>query len=476
MRDLVDAVKTWNDNISQFSVLAFTNPPTESRIQAMGNTTIHDVLNAVDRRFEPYAYDGHVTRPLSVEAAIATGAYEVLASIGQGLPTPDALNFITQAYTDYMAALEQCDEVTRGVALGHDAAAAMIALRAGDGSVGPPAVVFTSTGEAGKFRSTIATATALTGPQSLPYWGSVRPFVMASGSQFRAGPMYRAATVTAAVQTRSYLADYAEVKRLGGQVSERTPEQTDIGYFWLGGHAQSWNTIARQLAAKRHLNAWRLSRLLSHVALARADALISGFESAYYYNFWRPITAIRLGNLDPATPGDVTWQAATFSIADNGPTPPFPAHSAAPTVAAQAAAQVILADLDGPTGFTLESITLPGKPRSFPVGRSGGAGAGRWAGLWRCLLPAGNRRRYRAGSEGRALCSRQLTAAGARALRTLKHSRAPPSSFWMGASGPGHFDSSIPSQIRERRRAGFPQTRRRWSVPRNHCRPRRTPG
>ncbi len=363
--DLIEAVETWNDNIAQFSTLAATNPPAESRIQAMGNTTMHDVLNAVDRRFDPYAYDGRVTRPLSVEAAIATGTYEVLASIGQGLPTPDALNFITQAYNDYMAALDQCDEVTRGKALGHDAATAMLALRAGDGSSGPPAVVFTSTGEAGKFRSTVATATALTGPQSIPYWGNVRPFVMATGSQFRASPMYGSSTVTAAVQTPGYLADYAEVKRLGGQVSERTQEQTDIGYFWLGGHPQSWNTIARQLAAKRQLNAWRLARLLSHVALARADALISAFETAYYYNLWRPITAIRLGNLDAATPGDPTWQVSTFSIAANGPTPPFPAHSAAPVAAAQAAAQAILADLDGPTGFTLESVTLPGQPRSF---------------------------------------------------------------------------------------------------------------
>ncbi len=362
---LINAVETWNDNVARFSLLAATNPPAEARIQAMGNAPMHDVLNAVDRRFEPYAYDGHVTRPLSVEAAIATGAYEVLASIGQGLPTPDALNFITQAYTDYMADLDQCDEVARGVQLGHDAAAAMLALRAGDGSAGPPAILFTSTGEAGKFRSTVASATALTGPQAIPYWGNIRPFVMASGAQFRAPPMYGVATVEAAVRTRRYLADYAEIKRLGGEVSERTPEQTDIAYFWLGGDPQSWNEIARQLAAKRHLNAWRLARLVTHVELARADALISAFESAYYYNFWRPITAIRLGNLDPATPGDLTWQVSTFSIAENGPTPPFPAHSAAPIAAAQAAAEAILADLDGPTAFTLESATLPGKPRSF---------------------------------------------------------------------------------------------------------------
>lgn len=363
--DLVEAVETWNDNIARFSLLAATNPPAESRIQAMANTTMHDVMNAVQRRYEPYAYDGHVTRPLSVEAAIATGAYEVLASLGAELPAPAALDFITQAYHDYMAALDQCDEVTRGVQLGHEAATAMVALRANDGSAGPAAVMFTSTGEPGKFRSTVGTATALTGPRSIPQWGNIRPFVLASGSQFRAPPMYGAATVEAAVRTPQYLADYDEVKRLGGIVSERTQEQTDIAYYWLGGDPHTWNDAARSLGAKRHLNAWRLARLVAHVSLARADAMISGYEAAYYYDFWRPITAIRLGNLDPATPGDPTWQVSTFSLGSNGPTPPFPSHSAVTLVAAAAGAQAILADLDGPTGFTWESPKLPGQPRSF---------------------------------------------------------------------------------------------------------------
>ncbi len=61
--ELVEAVQDWNDNIAQFSTLAATNPPAEARIQAMANTTMHDVLNAVQRRFEPYAYDGQVDPP-----------------------------------------------------------------------------------------------------------------------------------------------------------------------------------------------------------------------------------------------------------------------------------------------------------------------------------------------------------------------------------------------------------------------------
>jgi len=363
--DLIETVETWNDNIEEFSRLAFVSPPAEARMSAMANTTVHDVMNAVDRRYEPYAYDGRVTQPVSVEAAVATGAFDVLSSIGAGLPTPDALEFITKAYNDYMLSVGNGTEVTHGTQLGHEAAAAMLANRANDGSAGPPAVIFTSTGEPGKFRSPIGTATALTGPQAIPHWGGVKTFVLTSAAQFRAPPMYGAATVEDAVKTPAYLADYAEVKRLGGMVSERTAEQTEIGFFWIESTIQGWNRIARHLADKRHLDAWKLARLLAHVALAEADAYISTFDTKYHYNFWRPITAIRLGNLDPSTPGDETWQAASMLVPALGGTPPMPDYNSGHSIAGASAAQAILANIEGGTAFTTESGTLPGVTRSF---------------------------------------------------------------------------------------------------------------
>ena len=362
---LVDAVETWNDDIEQFARLAFVSPPAEARISAMANTTVHDVLNAVERRYEPYAYDARVNSSLSVEAAIATGAFDVLADIGKGLPSTAALDFITQAYNDYMTELGTGDEVTRGTQLGHDAAAAMLARRAGDGSAQPPVVMFTSTGEPGKFRSPVGDATALTGPQAIPGWGSVKPFVMTSASQFRSPPMYGAASVDDAVKTSLYLQDYDEVKRLGGMVSERTQDQTDIAFFWIESTIQGWNRITRHIADKRHLGAWRLARLLSHVALAEADAYISSFDGKYFYNFWRPVTAIRLGNLDPNTVADPAWQVSSLLVPELGGTPPIPDYASGHAIAGGAAAQAILANIEGTTAFTTESGTLPGKTRSF---------------------------------------------------------------------------------------------------------------
>jgi len=363
---LVEAVETWNDNIEAFGRLAATSPPAEARMSAMANTTVHDIMNAVDRRFEPYAYNGRVRGPVSVEAAIATGAHDVLVAVGTTLPTADASDFINKQYADYMAALGECEEISRGIQLGHDAAAAMIALRANDGSAGPPAAIFTSTGEPGKFRSPIGSATALTGPQAIPYWGSVKPFVLTSGAQFRSPPMYGTAKVEDAVKTAAYLADYAEVKRLGGMVSaDRTPDQTEIAFFWIESTTQGWNRIARTLADTHHLNAWRLARLVAHVSLAEADAYISSFEGKYFYNFWRPVTAIRLGNLDPATPGDPTWQVSSLLVPALGGTPPIPDYASGHAIAGGAAAQAILANIQGSTAFTTTSGTLPGTSRSF---------------------------------------------------------------------------------------------------------------
>ena len=364
---LVNAVETWNDNIEEFSRLAFVPPPVEARMSTMANVTVHDILNAVDPRFEQYAYTGKVRRPLSVEAAIATGTYEVLADVGKGLPTSDALDFITKAYNDYLAELGECDEITRGKQLGHDAAVAMLALRANDGSAPPWVAPFRSSGEPGKYRPTInASPDGLSGPQALLNWGTnVKPWAVQSSSQFRAVPMYGAATVTDAVKTSQYLADYAEVKRLGGMVSERTPDQTEIGLFWVESTTQSWNRIARTLADQQHLNAWRLARVLAHVGLAESDAYLTVFESKYYYNFWRPVTAIRLGNLDPATPGDPSWEVASMLIPALGPTPIIPDYNSGHSIAGAAAGEALIATFGNRSSFSTTSGSLPGVTRSF---------------------------------------------------------------------------------------------------------------
>ena len=67
-------------------------------------------------------------------------------------------------------------------------------------------------------------------------------------SQFRADPPYD-------VTTRRYAADFAEVKRLGGDgvttPSDRTAEQTEIARFWVESSPLQWNRIARNVSASQ---------------------------------------------------------------------------------------------------------------------------------------------------------------------------------------------------------------------------------
>jgi hypothetical protein len=63
------------------------------------------------------------------------------------------------------------------------------------------------------------------------------------------------------------------------------------------------------------------ARLLALANLATADAVITSWDSKLYYNFWRPLTAIREGDNDTNhhTVGDPTWQ----SLINNPPYPDY---------------------------------------------------------------------------------------------------------------------------------------------------------
>jgi hypothetical protein len=60
-----DAVIVWNANASMAATAAclapINNPFHESRIYAMMHVAIHDALNAIDRRYRPYAFDRRAT-------------------------------------------------------------------------------------------------------------------------------------------------------------------------------------------------------------------------------------------------------------------------------------------------------------------------------------------------------------------------------------------------------------------------------
>jgi hypothetical protein len=98
--------------------------------------------------------------------------------------------------------------------------------------------------------------------------------------------------------------------------------------FWSGNFVAQWNQVARDIALDRQLSIGDTARLLALANLAGADAGIAVWDSKVHYNFWRPSTAINLGDTDgnPGTVPDPAWtpyiQSSHFPAGSQNP--PYP--------------------------------------------------------------------------------------------------------------------------------------------------------
>ncbi len=90
----------------------------------------------------------------------------------------------------------------------------------------------------------------------------------------------------------------------------RTPEQTEIGYFWADSGPVLWQNALRYISRTYLNDIGDSARMYALAEASLADTQIACWESKYFFNFWRPITAIRLGDQDgnPATEVDPAWQ------------------------------------------------------------------------------------------------------------------------------------------------------------------------
>jgi hypothetical protein len=342
-----DVVIDWNVIATDAAFAAGKNALEQSRIYAMTHAAIHDALNAIDRRYRPYALDRRAEPNASAEAAVAAAAHDVLVA---QLPTQRAT--LDASYAASLAGIADGPAKAGGVAIGQAAAAAILALRSADGSTAP--MPYTPGAAPGAYQLTPPNFA----PAVLPGWGAVTPFALKSGAQFRpATPKFFDLT------SAEYAADYNEVKAVGELNSAtRTAEQSEIARFWYEGSPNGWNRIARVVAAQRGLDTWRNARLFGLLNFAMADGFIAGFDGKYFYDFWRPITAIRAGATDnnPATVADPAW--ATFLVTPGAPDYPS-THSVLGAAAAETLARFFGADSISFT--TTSGAPFPGITRSY---------------------------------------------------------------------------------------------------------------
>ena len=359
-----DAVIAWNTTAASAAFAAgldnsagCVDPLHESRIFAMMHVAVHDALNAIDRRSQPYAFDAQAPAGAAPDAAVAAAARDVLVALFPQLPgelglTPDAaVDFVEAAYAAALAAIPDTPAKTQGILIGQAAAAAILDLRDSDGANTPPFLDFAYVPgpNPGDFQFIPGLPFA-----AFPNWGKVTPFVLTSSSQYRPKAPY-------AVTSKKYAADFNEVKSLGAVDSTtRTADQTEIALFWVEGSPQGWNRIARTVSVQHGLDLWQNARLFGLLNLASADAYVADFENRYLYEFWRPITAIRAADTDgnPDTVADPTWDSLVG-------TPPAPDYPSGHSGQGAAMAEVLARFFGDKVSFSTTATTQPGVTRSF---------------------------------------------------------------------------------------------------------------
>jgi hypothetical protein len=303
------------------------------------------------RVYSPYVLNSDLERDADAEAAVAQAAHDVIVFIMPLQKTfADSMLMVSLAGTAAGSKKEQ------GMVIGKAAAKAMIDLRLNDGAQ-TAQYPYLQGLLPGQYRSAPPfDAGPNAGYVALPGWGMLKPFGLIAAAQFRPVPPYT-------LNSPEYTADYNEIKKLGYmQCPDRTADQTQIGLFWLENVPLSWNRTARTLITENKLSAWKAARLLALLHLAQADANIACFDAKFFYNFWRPIKAVRLGNNDdnPFTNGDAAWNVLA------PPTPPVPDYNSNHATDAGAAAEVIKNFFGkDDVSFSTVSSTLPGITRSF---------------------------------------------------------------------------------------------------------------
>src|SRR6185295_11617926 len=156
-------------------------------------------------------------------------------------------------------------------------------------------------------------------PGILRHWAHVAPFGIRSSDQFRSPP-------PPALTSQRYRRDYDEVKAVGEINSAARPQdRSDVARFFAAvPPTQVFNAAALQVSAAQGMKLSENARAFALINMAISDALVSVFETKYFYVFWRPVTAIRAGDTDgnPNTERDPAWTPFIT-------TPSFPSYSSA---------------------------------------------------------------------------------------------------------------------------------------------------
>jgi hypothetical protein len=329
-----DAITEWDENAG--AIVMPMPPYTAQRLIGMVDVAMFDAVNSIARRYRPLLAQLPAEPTTSKEAAAASAAAAVLAIIDP--PTAEKMKTLLASY---LAAIPDGAAKSDGIKLGEAIAAKVVGARAHDGADAPDDYRPRTT--PGVYVPTPITAGSV--------WPNVKPWVMAKPSQFRPD-------APIALNSDQWATDYNEIRDYGGKNStKRSEQQTETARFWLMVGPRAYHPFARALATAKQMDVVDSARFMALASIAINDAIIAVLDAKYHYNFWRPITAIRNGDIDgnPATDREATWQP----IAN---TPMHPEYPCAHCIQSGSVAGVVKA-VFGTTNIpeiAMTSATLPG--------------------------------------------------------------------------------------------------------------------
>jgi PAP2 superfamily len=305
--------------------------PVAVRMMAIIQVSVFESVNAISGRYPAFRVRMSPAPGASVDAAVAAATRTALLKL---MPAQQAA--IDGDYQAVLAAIPDGPAKTSGIAVGEQAATAVLASCANDGSVAPD--MYRPHTTSGSYVPTVIPA--------VPHWGKRAPWVMDRPDQFRPGP-------PPALTSQTWTRDFNEIKALGGKNStQRTPEETAIAKFWEATAPAVYWPVARSVAAAPGRDITDNARLLAVAAMAMDDALIAVFDAKYTYNFWRPVTAIRNADLDgnDATTPEPGW----LPFVD---TPMHPEYPCAHCIVSSALGAVLVAEIGPGPSPTLSSAS-----------------------------------------------------------------------------------------------------------------------
>ncbi|KAA3625440.1 MAG: phosphatase PAP2 family protein [Flavobacterium sp.] len=293
----VEVVSSWNQKILELA-LAEDNLLTLKGVRtlAMMHTAMHDALNSIVPKYSRYAYKGQKVEANPV-ASVAYAAYEIAIS-----QYPDKKEVLDKELNKWVKDL--MDDKSKDVAetLGKEVASSIISKRLNDKWDGEAEYTFhpMAPGVYAEFNEHSGT------PEGFIFgagWANAQPFLIPTQDYFRSPPPPE-------INSETYTKAFNEVKEVGRFESEtRTKDQAHLAMWWKDFVENSHNRLARDLVVVENLDIWDASRTFALMNMAIYDAYVNVFDNKFYYNHWRPYTAIRWADNDgnPDTELEATW-------------------------------------------------------------------------------------------------------------------------------------------------------------------------